>query len=295
MPQLIVQAYELLDRDRLTCWKHGAVFHHAGCSVLVRANRELLRMDLLVWGPEQRRRSALGVVCEHLRRVHASHNELGEKPVVPLPQQPDVVVGYQYLLELEQESGSGYTWRPEGATRKYAVQELLDGVRLDAGGEDRRAPRPVAPAGASPRPAPSTWDRPVLVTIAVLFLLMILGIAIFIPTPTEHQQLVFRVLLALGAGGFGALIPGVIGFRHGAFRAGGALALFVIVYLVDPSALVASSAPTLTGPRGTTGQARELAKQHQPGDEIKPWNTSDPPSTPAVSYPRVAGDPPVPP
>jgi hypothetical protein len=55
--------------------------------------------------------------------------------------------------------------------------------------------------------------------------------------------LIFRVVLALAAGAFGALIPGFIevSFRNW-LRAGGAMALFVIVYMINPPALIAESA-----------------------------------------------------
>jgi hypothetical protein len=53
--------------------------------------------------------------------------------------------------------------------------------------------------------------------------------------------LIYRLVLALAAAGIGAVIPGMIDVDiHPAIRAGGAIALFVIVYWFKPADLVAS-------------------------------------------------------
>lgn len=63
--------------------------------------------------------------------------------------------------------------------------------------------------------------------------------AVFLSNPTETQWFVFRVVLALAAAGVGAVLPGVINVPAGrVIRAGGALALFVIVYWYNPPKLV---------------------------------------------------------
>ena len=53
---------------------------------------------------------------------------------MPLPEQPEVSVGYEHLLQMEQLNGPGYELHPEGASRPYEVRELLDGVRRDQAG-----------------------------------------------------------------------------------------------------------------------------------------------------------------
>ena len=76
-----------------------------------------------------------------------------------------------------------------------------------------------------------------------VFIAVLLGIAVTImlrdrPIPKE-AMLIFRVILALAAGGVGAVIPGLIDLKIGStgtllVQAGGALALTVLVYLFDP-------------------------------------------------------------
>lgn len=83
----------------------------------------------------------------------------------------------------------------------------------------------------------------------VLFLAMMLGVGCYIafrrnqqPIPVE-AVFIFRVVLALAGAGFGAVLPGSIeleGTGPGwVVRAGGALAVAVLVYLINPPALAA--------------------------------------------------------
>jgi hypothetical protein len=70
----------------------------------------------------------------------------------------------------------------------------------------------------------------------VVFVATLLTLAIVIPNPTLSQLSVFRTVLALSAAGVGAVIPGFIHVQMKSFvRAGGALALFVIVYFFSPA------------------------------------------------------------
>lgn len=76
----------------------------------------------------------------------------------------------------------------------------------------------------------------------VMFLVAILVLAIFFPNPTPFQYTVFRVVLSLAAAGFATMIPGFLEVRLGNWlRATGAIAIFVIVYLVNPVALLGTA------------------------------------------------------
>jgi hypothetical protein len=83
-----------------------------------------------------------------------------------------------------------------------------------------------------------TTQTIVLLVISVVFLTTMLILIIRFPNPTQSQFFVFRVTLALAAAGIGAIIPGYLGAEGKQneilFRAGGAILLFVLVYLVDP-------------------------------------------------------------
>jgi hypothetical protein len=73
----------------------------------------------------------------------------------------------------------------------------------------------------------------------VVFVSVLLALAVLIPKPTPFQYTVFRIVLALAAAGVAAVIPGFLQAKVGAFiRAGGALAVFVVVYFYSPVGLV---------------------------------------------------------
>jgi hypothetical protein len=74
----------------------------------------------------------------------------------------------------------------------------------------------------------------------VVFVAALLIFVIIIPNPTDRQFEVIRIVLALAAGGIAAVIPGFLDLSLGvgsklALRAGGALAVFVVVYFYSPA------------------------------------------------------------
>jgi hypothetical protein len=84
-------------------------------------------------------------------------------------------------------------------------------------------------------------------------------LAIAFPAPTAFQYTVFRIVLALAAAGVGALVPGFLEIRYKSMiRAGGALAMFVIIYFVSPAALVADHS---LGPGGAGGNAKVVGQR----------------------------------
>ena len=72
----------------------------------------------------------------------------------------------------------------------------------------------------------------------VIFVVVLLVVAFTVPNPTDFQYTVFRIILALAAAGVAAMIPGFLQVTVSNWiRAGGALAIFVIVYFYAPAAL----------------------------------------------------------
>ena len=97
-----------------------------------------------------------------------------------------------------------------------------------------------------------TWERVAILAFGVAFLATLLAIALFVPQPSDFQIFIFRVVLALGAGAVGALIPGFLEVRfRNWLRAGGAIALFAIVYNINPPALIAQNVTPPTAPGST--------------------------------------------
>ena len=73
----------------------------------------------------------------------------------------------------------------------------------------------------------------------IIFLVVIIVIAIFIPHPSYFQYTVFRIVLALAAAGVIAMVPGFFDLEIGnILRAGGAGAVFATVFFFSPANLV---------------------------------------------------------
>ena len=87
------------------------------------------------------------------------------------------------------------------------------------------------------------WEKIAAYVFGVVFVVLLIVIAIFFPYPTPFQLLVFRIVLALAAAGVAAVIPGFIRVTVPNYlRAGGAIAVFVVVYWFNPPSLLTTPA-----------------------------------------------------
>lgn len=76
------------------------------------------------------------------------------------------------------------------------------------------------------------WYRIISGTI---FMIITIAVALSIKCPTEFQRWVFRVCLAIASGAYASIIPGFLKVKYQGFiSAGGGLAVFVIVFLLNP-------------------------------------------------------------
>ncbi|MCP4138534.1 MAG: carboxypeptidase regulatory-like domain-containing protein [bacterium] len=93
-----------------------------------------------------------------------------------------------------------------------------------------------------------TWVLIVSISSGIIFLFLLLAIAVFLPELSGRRFFIVRVILALAAAAFGATIPGFLKLeipllRKGLLSAGGALALFILVFLVNPPELIPGENP----------------------------------------------------
>ncbi|WP_124547028.1 hypothetical protein [Burkholderia cepacia] len=80
-------------------------------------------------------------------------------------------------------------------------------------------------------------------SFGTIFVLLLIGIALFVPNPTAFQYVIFRTVLALAGGAAVAAFPGFIEVKLGNWlRAGGALAVFTVLYLFNPAQQLANIA-----------------------------------------------------
>ena len=81
-------------------------------------------------------------------------------------------------------------------------------------------------------------EKAAVFVFGTFFIVTLLVIAIQFPTPTRFQYEVFKVVLALAAAGFAAMIPGLLGVKVPGIKAGGAIAVFVLVMYKSPADFV---------------------------------------------------------
>jgi len=76
----------------------------------------------------------------------------------------------------------------------------------------------------------------------IIGLLLLVGSAIalvgFRPCPSLNEERVFNLLMALGAAGIATILPGLFHFEIKGIKAGSAIGIFVLVYLVKPAGAV---------------------------------------------------------
>lgn len=69
----------------------------------------------------------------------------------------------------------------------------------------------------------------------VMAMIAMLAFAVFIPNPSNFSQWVFITVLALSAAGIASVIPGILDLQLPYLKAGGALAMFAVVFLMKPA------------------------------------------------------------
>lgn len=86
------------------------------------------------------------------------------------------------------------------------------------------------------------WQLILGLIIGLLFAIITLCAAIFIPNPTPTQFFVFRGFFAVSLAAIAAIIPGLLTvesrFQKFSIRATGAIAVFIIVWLLNPPQLL---------------------------------------------------------
>ncbi|EJI1394755.1 hypothetical protein NDL37_004522 [Vibrio parahaemolyticus] len=88
------------------------------------------------------------------------------------------------------------------------------------------------------------WQLISGLVVGLFFSVAILVAVIFIPNPTGTQFFVFRGLFSISMAAIAAVIPGLLNvesrYQQFSIKATGAIAVFVIVWLINPPALIGS-------------------------------------------------------
>jgi hypothetical protein len=95
---------------------------------LVTADREERCVYIWVRGPERTRRALLSIIRFHFDAIHSTIAGIRVEEKVPLPDHPEIVVDYHYLLDLEAMGEKSFV--PPGLRQRIDVRSLLEGVDL---------------------------------------------------------------------------------------------------------------------------------------------------------------------
>jgi hypothetical protein len=121
-------------------------------------------------------------------------------------------------------------------------------------------------------------ERQVAVGFGIVFVITMLALAVWVPNPTPFQYTVFRIVLALATAGLAATIPGFIEVTFPNWiRAGGALAVFVIVFFYNPASLVVStpSPSSAQSARLSSSEPRPSSSEPRPSLTLAPEVTDE--------------------
>jgi len=127
-----------------------------------------------------------------------------------------------------------YSFGGELLTQVEIIQKAYDHAK-NYPPEERKAYLRVINQMFSDNSMKSKFQTIFLPSFGVVFLIVILFITYFNPFPSQFQSGTYWVVLCLAASACGALIPGFIEFQYQGFlRAGGALAIFCLMYFFSP-------------------------------------------------------------
>ncbi|ELU3246161.1 hypothetical protein SJ809_003859 [Salmonella enterica] len=88
------------------------------------------------------------------------------------------------------------------------------------------------------------WQLVTGLCVGLVFSLIILALVVIIPNPTPVQIFTFRGLIAISLAAIAAIIPGLLNvetrFQRFSVRATGAIAVFVLIWLINPPSLLNS-------------------------------------------------------
>ena len=220
-----------------TYWRTGVILAYKDNKALIKADIEDKKIFIKIIDNFINRRDFLTIIRSHFDTIHKTIPKIEVKEKIPMKDKPDIIIDYEHLLRLESMGIKKYI--PEGTNKKIVVKELLNAVESQTERYDKIMKY-------KENQHSSLWEKVVVCSFGITFVAIMLLIAMFFPNPTDFQIFIFRVVLALSASGIGAVIPGFINIEMTKeklmmVRAGGAIALFLLIYLINPPALVSTS------------------------------------------------------
>lgn len=125
--------------SKRTYWRNGVVLVRGGNKALVKADREDRKVFIWISGPQNTRRILLESIRDQFDYIHSSIPGLEVDEKVPLPSNPDVLVDYKNLLDMEAMNIEDFV--PSGVRQKVRVRDLLEGIETSQDREERQESR----------------------------------------------------------------------------------------------------------------------------------------------------------
>lgn len=220
--------------DLLTCQQLGAeYFNHVesfvGTSGLLGAHAN----GKWVTGFAETCHSVLGAVLAHHDFLN-SHSGIFKGSLA----QPDVN-SYANMQRMTKEYLQKEKWKK--IEHDYRAKSLpVAGFEMKGANDLKETPK---------------WQLVTGLVIGVVFSLIILVMVVYIPNPTPPQFFVFRGLFAISLAAVAAIIPGLLNvesrFNRFSVKATGAIAVFILVWMLNPPELIGSPQNYPTGTERT--------------------------------------------
>lgn len=178
---------------------------------------------------------------ERLAQLAAQDNSLSQ----------EVLALQSRFNRLSREQRMGVLSPQDANIERNRIEQAILGLatELPAGaGADGGSTPPPPLALEESLPASSPGDPATSWIAGAGALLLILGLLLIVPCPTESQFFAFRIVLAMAAAALASQLPGMFHFEWPpAIKASGALTVFALLYLVNPAQLVGEG-KCATGP-----------------------------------------------
>jgi hypothetical protein len=123
----------------------------------------------------------------------------------------------------------------------------------------------------------------------VVFITAMLILAVKYPEPNEYQRWVFTIVVALAGAGIGAVIPGILKVDLPYVKAGGALAVFVII-LINRQQVVETALNLVAARKDPTPVIQEFLSKVDSKKLDEAWNSLDSMAKQTVAADRASYD-----
>jgi internalin A len=145
LPRFIVRTHVL--SEGLPRWRTGVILRFEGNHALIKADVQDKKVFISVDGTTSGRRRLLAIIRADFERIHRNIPNLQIQEMVPLPEEPTVVVPYRELLVRERNRQRAFSTVIRDQIIDVSIADLLDGVDLNVQ-QRKKLPGELGPLAA---------------------------------------------------------------------------------------------------------------------------------------------------